>query len=406
MTTEFRDLTLDDYEQAAIVEQRAFYNRPDSEFVERMRKFYSPEWTVGAFIDGTLVADTRAIPMMRRFHGTTTAFGAVGPVACAAPYRRRGLVGKLLVLAMERMRDRGQWLSGLHTPHDALYQRYGWERAEAKKGYEFAPKDVGFRLKSTGGRTEPTGIAEWQRLDKIFREKTHDANGPFVRPEMWWTNAVLKAWDNGKLVDADGVVWVDAQGNDKGYAVYVNRSVGSEGGWSRQAVWIRDFQALDSDAYVGLWEHMLTHDLADTISVELPSDDMFREMCENPHKVKSEVGMGAMLRIVDVEKALAQRPYVGNGSAGFTARIEDPRLAWNDGTWRIESANGHLHAEKTDAEPDVEMSVNTLAPLYSGYMRSDVAANTGFVKVNRPDAIAEMMQVFAVKSAPYSPDYY
>jgi predicted acetyltransferase len=133
---------------------------------------------------------------------------------------------------------------------------------------------------------------------------------------------------------------------------------------------------------------------------------MFRELCDNPHKVKAEVGMGAMIRIVDVEKALAQRPYVGQGSAAFTARIEDPHLAWNDDTWRIEASNGHLHAERTQATPDVEMSVNTLAPLYTGQMRPDVAANIGFVRVTRPDAIAEMMQVFAVKDAPYSPDYY
>jgi predicted acetyltransferase len=406
VATEFRDLTLDDYEQAAIVEQRAFYNRPDQEFVERMRQFYPPEWTVGAFIDGKLVADTRTIPMMRRFHGTSTAFGAVGPVACAAPYRRRGLVAKLLVLALERMRERGQWLSGLHTPHDALYQRYGWERAEGKKSYAFAPKDVHLRIRSSGGQTEPSGSEEWQRLDRIFREKTRDANGPFVRAEVWWTNAVLKAWDNGKLVDADTVVWVDENGNDQGYAVYVNRSVGSAGGWSRQQVWIRDFQALTSDAYLGLWEHMLTHDLAETIETELHPYDMFRELCDNPHKVKTEVGMGAMVRIVDVENALARRPYVGQGSAAFTARIEDQHLPWNDGTWRIEASNGHLHAERTQATPDVEMSVNTLAPLYTGHMRADVAANTGFVRVVRPDAIAEMMQVFAVKDAPYSPDYY
>lgn len=406
MATEFRDLTLDDYEQAAIVETRAFYNRPDQEFVERLRKFFPPEWTVGAFIDGKLVADTRAIPMARRFHGTTTAFGAVGPVACAAPYRRRGLVGKLLVLAMERMRERGQWLSGLHTPHDALYQRYGWERAEGKRSYHFGPKDVRFRVRSSGGQTEPSGPDEWQRLDRIFREKTRDANGPFVRAEVWWTNAVLKAWDNGKLVDSDTVVWVDEDGNDQGYAVYVNRSIGSDGGWQKQQIWIRDFQALTSDAYLGLWGHMLTHDLADSIETEMHPSDMFRELCDNPNKVKTEAGMGAMIRIVDVEKAFAQRPYVGQGSAAFTARIEDPHLAWNDGTWRIEASNGHLHAERTQATADVEMSVNTLAPLYTGYMRSDVAANTGFVRVTRPDAIAEMMQVFAVKDAPYSPDYY
>jgi hypothetical protein len=39
-------------------------------------------------------------------------------------------------------------------------------------------------------------------------------------------------------------------------------------------------------------------------------------------------------------------------------------------------------------------------------LKPDVAANTGFVRVSRPEAVAEMTQIFAVKDAPYSPDYY
>jgi predicted acetyltransferase len=406
VATEFRDTTADDYEQMAQLEPRAFYNRPDENYANELRQFYPPDWTVGCFIDGKLVADTRTIPMVRRFHGTTTAFGAVGPVTCAAPYRRRGLVGKLLVLAMERMRERGQWLSGLHTPHDGLYQRFGWERAEAKKRYSVGPKDVTLRIKGARGTTEPATPEDWGRLDRIFRTKTHDSNGAFARSQVWWQHAVLKDWDSGKRVDSDAVVWVDEQGNDQGYAVYANRAIGADFGWSRQAIWIRDFAALTPDAYLGLWRHMFTHDLADKIEVEMHPDDRFRELCDNPHKVESKVSYGAMLRIVDVEKALAQRPYVGHGSGGFTARINDPHLAWNDGTWRIETANGHLHAERTDAKADVEMSVNTLAPIYSGFIKPEVAATTGFVQVNRPEAIAEMTQLFAVRDAPYSPDYY
>jgi len=406
VATEFRDMTVDDYEQMAALEPRAFYNRPDESYADELRKFYPPDWTVGCFIDGKLVADTRAIPMVRRFHGTTTAFGAVGPVACAAPYRRRGFVGKLLVLALERMRERGQWLSGLHTPHDALYQRYGWERAEGKVAYSFGPKDVLLRFRGARGVTEGISADEWEHCDRVFREKTRDANGPFARSQVWWQHAVLKVWDSGKRVDADAVVWMDADGNDRGYAVYSNIVMGRDGGWEKQMIFIRDFQALDSDAYIGLWQHMLTHDLAESIRLETHPRDALRELVDNPHKLKAERGFGAMLRIVDVEKALAQRPHMGEGSASFTALISDPHLAWNDGTWRIEASNGHLHAEKTSKEPDVEMSVNTLAPLYSGYMKPETAALAGFMRENRPEALVEMSQIFAVRDEPFCPDYY
>jgi predicted acetyltransferase len=406
VNVEYRELTLDDYDQAAILEPRAFYNRPDAGYVERMRQIFPPEWTVGAFLDGKLVADVRTVPMARRLHGSAMAFGAVGPVTCEAAYRRRGLVARLLVLALERMRERGQALSGLYTPHDALYQRFGWERGEFKKGYSFRPKDVSLRFRSSDGQTEPATPDDWQRLDRIYRQKTEDANGPFVRVELWWKEAVFKHWDQGKMVDSDAVIWVDNEGRDQGYAVYGNRSMAPTGNWTPQEILVRDFQALTPDAYLGLWEHMLAHDLAANLIFETHPADTFRELCEDPHKVKATVEDGAMIRIADVERAFALRPYLGDGPAAFTARIEDRNLAWNDGAWRIESADGKLHAERTDAAAEVSMSVNALAALFTGFLKPEVAANTGFVRVSRPEAVAEMAQIFAVRDAPYSPDYY
>ncbi len=404
---EYRDLTVDDYEQAAALEPKAFYNAPDPGYVERLKQFFPPDWTVGAFLDGKLVADVRTVPMVRRLHGATMAFGAVGPVTCQAAYRRRGFVARLLVLAMERMRERGQVLSGLYTPHDALYQRYGWERAEFKKGYEFAPKDVHLRFRGTGGMTEPVTPDDWQRLDRIFRAKTGEANGPFVRNEIWWREAVLKHWDGaGKMAESDAVIWVDSDGREQGYATYANRNLPPSGNWTPQAIFIRDLQALTSDAYLGLWQHILTHDLAEKIIFETHPDDPFANLVDEPHKVKVTVEDGAMLRIVDVEAAIAQRPYLGSGTAAFTAQIDDRNLAWNNATFRIESSNGKLHAERTEAPADVSLSVNVLASLFTGYLKPRVAAQTGFVQVTRPAAVEEMAQIFAVNDAPYSPDYY
>ena len=404
---EYRELTVDDYEQAARLESRAFYNRPSAEMIERMRQYFPPEWTVGAFVDGRLVADVRTVPQVRRMHGATMAFGAVGPVASEAAFRRQGYAARLLTLSLERMRERGQVLSGLHTPHDALYQRYGWERAEFKKRLKFRPKDIRLRFRSSGGRTAPATGDDWERLAAVFRERTQSRNGPFVRNEVWWREAVLKHWDAGNTIDSDAVVWVDADGRDAGYMVYFEHTMESQIRWQAHGVFIRDFQALTANAYLGLWEHMLTHDLADSIVTEAHPDDPFQQLCEDPFKIEVSRGSeGAMLRIVDVEKALAMRPSVSTRAAGFTARIEDRSLAWNDGTWWIEAAEGRTSAERTDAEADVEMSVNTLASLFTGYLKPETAAESGFIRVNRTEAVAEMAQVFAVTDPPFCPDYY
>ncbi len=52
MNAEYRALRPEDIEQATHVETVAFYRRPTPELVELTRRFFPPDWTVGAFVDG------------------------------------------------------------------------------------------------------------------------------------------------------------------------------------------------------------------------------------------------------------------------------------------------------------------------------------------------------------------
>jgi len=407
MDVKYRSLTADDVEQASYVEAVAFYGKPTPERVETLRKFYPPEWTVGAFVDANLVADVRTVPMARRINGRAIGFGAVGPVACLAGYRRQGHVGKLLRLALARMREQGQALSGLHTPHDALYARFGWERAEGKKRYDFRAKDVRLRLKGTQGRLEAASNDDWERLDAIYRAWAGPRNGPVHRVEPWWRESVLRHFDEAlQRTDSEAFVWANSDGEDQGYVVYHADAMPKQERWPPYAIWVRDLVSLSGDAYLGLWEHLLSHDLAQRIILELAPDDPFSDLVEDPWKMNVLRAEGAMLRVVDIERALGARPYVGNRPVSFTMRIEDRAAPWNEGVWRVEAGEGQMRAERVEGEADVELSANTLAPLFTGFMRPDVAAGSGWLKVNRVEAVGEMAEAFAVTYPPYSGDYY
>jgi predicted acetyltransferase len=407
MSAEYRFLTLDDYEQASHVESRAFYNRSTPEAVEQLRKFFPPDWTVGAFVDGTLVADVRTIPQVRRMGGSKCGFGSVGPVACLAPYRRQGHVAALLKLALETMRDRGQAISGLHTPHDALYRRYGWERAEGKKKYTIEPKKARLRLRGKRGTMAPVANDDWQRLDALYRTATREANGPFARAEVWWREVVMREYGpGGKVTDSDCVVWADRDGKDQGYVVYYEKVTGQRAKFERHEVFVRDFVALTPDAYLGLVEHLLSHDLADAIGWEYRLDDHFPDLLEDPSAAQISGAEGAMLRIVDVERAIAVRPYAGGSSASAIIRVDDRTLPENEGAWQIHGSGREMSAERTDVEADAEMSVNMLAPLYSGYLTPEEAVLTGRIRVRSESALEELSRLFAVDAPPYSPDWY
>ena len=407
MTAEYRVLTPDDVEQSAYLEAVAFYSEPSPGRVEMAKKYLPPQWTVGAFVDGALVADVRMIPMVRRINGGTMAFGAVGPVACLSAFRRQGHVGKLLRLALDTMRKRGQVMSGLYTPHDALYARYGWERAEGRLRYQFFPKDIHLRHHGTSGSIEKITKEDWERLDAIYQAHTGKRNGAFARNTVWWQVAVLAHFESpGELKDNEIFVWSNTDGRDEGYVVYSHRALPQDTDWPRQVVNIRDFVALTGDAYMGLWQHMLTHDLAEYVVAYMPPDDPFPNLVHDPFRVQVSPGEGAMLRIVDLEQAVALRPYVGDRPAMFTMRILDHSAPWNEATWRIETADGQMRAERTDAEPDLEMTANALAPVFTGHMTPEVATGVGLLRVFRDEAIAEMTEAFRVLYPPYSHDNY
>ncbi|HSP55572.1 MAG TPA: GNAT family N-acetyltransferase [Dehalococcoidia bacterium] len=407
MSTDYRVLTSDDIEQSAYVESVAFYNEPGPARVEMARKYLPPEWTVGGFIDGKLIADVRTVPMVRRINGATMAFGAVGPVACLSAYRRQGHVGLLLRLALETMRDRGQVISGLHTPHDALYARYGWERAEGRIRYQFFPKDIHLRHRGEPGNIEQVIKDDWERLARIYQQHVAKRNGAFTRNAIWWQVAVLGHFESpGEIKDNQIFVWTDTGGQDQGYVVYSNRPLPQDRDWPRQVVHIRDFVALTGDAYIGLWQHMLTHDLADYVVAYMPPDDPFPNLVHDPFRVQVSPGYGAMLRIVDVEKAIAQRPCVGDRPAAFTMRVLDHSAPWNEAIWRVQTADGRMQAERVDSEADVELTANTLAPLFTAHMTPEVAANVGLLRVFRPEAVQQMTEAFRALYPPYCHDSY
>ncbi len=407
MTVEYRVLTPDDVEQSAYVEAVAFYNEPGPGRVEMAKKYLPPQWTVGAFVDGKLVADVRMIPMVRRINGGQMPFAAVGPVACLSAYRRQGHVGKLLRFALETMRERGQVMSGLYTPHDALYARYGWERAEGRRRYQFFPKDIHLRHHSAPGSIEQVTKDDWERLDRIYQAHTTKRNGAFTRNAVWWQVAVLAHFESpGELKDNEIFVWSNTDGRDEGYVVYSHRALPQDTDWPRRVVHVRDFVALTGDAYLGLWQHLLTHDLAEHVIAYVPPDDPFPNLVHDPFRVQVAPGYGAMLRIVDFEQAVVLRPCAGDHPLTFTMRILDHSAPWNEATWRIGAADGHMQATRTDAAPDLELTANTLAPVFTGHMTPEIAASVGLLRVFRDDAIAEMTEAFRVLYPPYSHDSY
>ncbi len=172
MTLEIRTLTDDDLPAATAISSYSFNapNRDYSDYTARARRAHKPDWYLGSFEDGVMTAMMVMLPTEMYLNGATIPFGAVSPVATSPEHRRKGHAAQMLHRSLGLMKDRGQVISGLTTPHPALYRRFGWEIAADHRRYAFAPKDFALTSQpSQRGRFQMLTSADWRELDAVHR---------------------------------------------------------------------------------------------------------------------------------------------------------------------------------------------------------------------------------------------
>jgi predicted acetyltransferase len=351
---------------------------------------------------GEIVAALRVYDMVERMNGAEVPMGGVSSVSCYPEHRRKGHVGRLLVDALAAMRDKGQALSALHTPHPALYRKYGYMDAEIHAKYSWRPKSIRpYKAAPAAGKASRVEEGDWQTLDRVYERAAAGRTGWLKRPETWWKEAVFRRIYDHERKLRDVVVWHGASGEAEGYAAY-----GTEGGESSRTLAIGDFVALTADAYVGLLRYVMSHDLHHQIAWEGPIDEPLAVAVDDSSLLEREIADGYMLRVVDIGSAIGARP-AGRGApdGAFTVGIVDQVCPWNEGAWQIENAGGQLNAA-SGGTADVTMEAATFAAVYNGYLRMSDAVRCGLAEavVGADTALAD--RVLASDFPPYGSDFF
>src|SRR3990172_5202360 len=142
MTVEYRTIRPEEFERFSFITAYSFNGDRAPEAAQRLAEVFPTDWCLAAFDHGEMVANLRIIPFVTRVNGGSLPMGGIAAVGCLPEHRRRGYVGGLLRKALEMMRERGQVLSGLYTPHFSLYRRYGWEISAMGVLHHLPPKQL------------------------------------------------------------------------------------------------------------------------------------------------------------------------------------------------------------------------------------------------------------------------
>ncbi len=162
-------------------------------------------------VDGDVIAST--LRVFRReiyVRGRRITMGGIGEVSTKPEYRKQGLSGKLLEMAVAYMEREGLQTSLLFTGVNGHYSRYGWFTAptrfvtvDAKDAPELPEGDV---IRSMEDRDLPS--------IKALCEAHHaQYTGPVVRDEdTYWSGWMTFAWSAPHVIERQGriVAYVDA----------------------------------------------------------------------------------------------------------------------------------------------------------------------------------------------------
>jgi len=209
--------------------------------------------------------------------------------------------------------------------------------------------------------------------------------------------------DEPSLKPQQMAVYRSPDGEPRGYLTYRNREQEDWNPGPNQSMKVGAFFALDAEAYRGMWEFLVAHDLVKEIEFErVPEDDLAPLLLQEPRTLHRRTGDGLWMRIADVELALTQRPY---GDAGaLTIAVEDDVCDWNVGTYRLETDGASSTVARTGDRADLTVPVARLAQLLSGFASATDLSRAGLIEARDGGVVATADRMFATAYRPYCQD--
>lgn len=336
------------------------------------------------------------LDMGQWFGGKSVPTGGVVAVGVEPFARGAGHGKRLMTELLGELAARRCALSTLFPATNAFYRACGYELAGVRY-------DVGLRLRELAldGAIDLSGV--WMRpltpddvpaIRRVYAARARLANGWMERHRYLWTRV-----QNWLGEERQGYV-IGHAGEIEGYVFAVQRR---QSGVSEQELGIGDAVTLTRRAaarFVSFCGDFST--LCTRARLNLaPDDPIFGVLAENSFEAR--LMMPWMIRIVDVERALAARGYPAALRGTLSIELADELLHANEGRWtlNVEGGTAHVSAGGSGA---LALDVRALAALFSGAHSASALARLGACRAE-PATLALADALFA-GPAPSMPDMF
>ncbi|RRJ27823.1 GNAT family N-acetyltransferase [Halocatena pleomorpha] len=357
----------------------------------------APDWSTiaeerGLYADGELVSTVAHYWHALWIRGAYRDVAGVAEVSTPPNHRRNGYSRQLLSESLREYHEREVNFAALWPFSHSFYRQLGWGRCSDRLSIACTPDTLGFV-----NRSDPPASSDfvdldadrWAELDRVY-ENGNDHELAMDRTEQWWRKRVFE-WRTDPYVAG----W-ERDGELRGYLVYTIEDD------EQRTMAVEELGAIDTEAYTELLRFCRYHDSqVDRITINA-KDMLVSDFVDDPYAVDIEVQPGAMIRVVDVERALSSLSYPTDGAV--VLEVIDGIAEWNDRRFRLVVEDGVPTCTVTGDSPDATVDVATLSQIVVGYRGVERAAQTGGLRASQ--ATLETLTALFPRTEPYLREWF
>ena len=328
---------------------------------------------------------------------------AINTVAVRPTHRRRGLMRMMMDHHLRRARAEGFALAALSASEATIYGRFGFGVATRHVGWKIDTRCFAIRpdVVVAPGSLEladpPLDKNIFERLS-AGHQLTH--RGAFSALGMHLAKAD-GTWDfdeQGPSRKLRYLLHFDDSGTPDGFAEFKHGGFENKQSDSPAPTAILSVCSPSPEIDRALWQGLASFDLVEKLTYESAApDDPLPSSLVDPWAIKQNVIRdGIWLRILDLEKAVADRGFESDGHV--VIKVVDS-MGFCEGAWCITVREGRGEAARTSLSPAVELGVDSLARLWFGDVTAVQLARSGLIH-GSPGSVQKLSRLFATAFRP------
>lgn len=326
----------------------------ETEIVRAKRPVLRSADVFGWFNGDNLVSQIAIYPCQVNLHGQLFNMGGITGVGTYPEYANYGLMHDLILLALEKMREKEQWISYLFPYSIPYYHRKGWEIMSDKIHFKIKDSQLP-KQTSVGGNVERLDI-DHPDVIQVYDQFARQNHGAMIRTELNWEE--YWRWENEE--ERTAAVYYNAEGQPMGFCLY----------WIAEEVFhIKEMVYLNQEARRGLWNFISAH----FSMVQYVEGDTFKNepiaFLFDDSEIEEMIQPYYMARIVDVEEFIKAYPFESTGKP-FHFVVTDPLAPWNNRNFGlIWDENDQVVVTEEPLGNPVHLDIQTLTTLMMSYKR-------------------------------------